>query len=186
MHEEENSLSVSCIVSDYMSYRLQKDGFSWQVSPTRNCPNSRVLSTVRKLCAEFESRYKSQFIEMCSSCSENELDSDVYTNVLEQIIEDGLHWGRVIAIFTYAGAMSVFCMQNNNHSKVDWIKEWTCSFISSRVENWINENGGWKGLVEFYELGNGTLKQDTEWKGWGYLIGGALGLALGALIVNKA
>lgn len=143
MDEDDFSMSTSCIVSDYLTYKLQKAGFNYQISPTRNCPNNEVTTTVRKLCEEFEKRYETQFSEMCSSCAELDMNSNNYMSVLDQLIVDGLHWGRVIAVFTFAGAMSVYCMKNGHTDRVDWIREWTCSFLDSRVENWINEHDSW-------------------------------------------
>lgn len=185
MEEEDYSISTSSIVSDYISFKIQKAGFDWQVSPTRNCPDNKVINTVRKLCEEFEKRYETQFSEMCSSCAEVDMNSENFMGVLDQLIVDGLHWGRVIAIFSFAGAMSVYCMQNGQKSRVDLIKEWTCRFVDHKVENWINENHGWKGLVDFYK--NGSPKQDKG-NGWGpVIVGGALSaFALGALIMNRA
>lgn len=186
MDEDDFSIGTSGIVAEYITYKVQQAGFDYQVSPTRNCPNNKVIDTVKKLCSEFEKRYESQFPEMCATCSEVELNSANYTAVLDQLIVNGLHWGRVVAIFSFAGAMSVYCMKKNQKERVDWIREWTCQFMDSKVENWINENNGWRGLIDFYT--NGIKKPEEKTNGWGsVLIGGALGaFALGALIINKA
>lgn len=149
MGEDDYSVSTSCVLGEYITYKIQRAGFTWQVSPTRNCPNNQVISTVKKLCEEFEKRYESQFSEMCSNFGKVDLNYENYMGVLEQITLDGLHWGRIIALFSFAGAMSVYCMKKGQNDKVDWIKEWTCQFVDHNVENWINENNGW---VSFLSL----------------------------------
>ncbi|XP_045167442.2 bcl-2-like protein 1 [Mercenaria mercenaria] len=186
MEEDDFSIGTSSIMAEYISYKIQKAGYNWQVSPTRNCPENKVINTVKKLCGEFEKRYEKQFSEMCLACAEVDLNSNNYMGVLDQLIVDGLHWGRVVAIFSFAGAMSVYCMENGKTERVDWIREWTCQFLDNKVENWINENNGWKGIVDFYT--NGAQKPEERGNGWGsVIIGGALGaFAIGALIINKA
>lgn len=186
MSDEDYSISTSCVVADFMSYRLQKAGYTWQISPTRNCPNNPVTDTMRKLCEEFEKRYEKQFAEMFSDCSAVDMNQESYIAVLDNVITQDIHWGRIVGVFTYAGAMAVYCMKSNKKDKVDLIREWTCSFVHHKVENWINQNGGWKGLVDFYN--NGQPKQEAQKNGgWGILLGGALGaFAIGALIVNRA
>lgn len=143
MGEDDYSISTSCVVGEYITYTIQRAGYTWQVSPTRNCPNNQVISTLKKLCEEFEKRYDVQFSDMCAACAGVDLNSENYMSVLDQLIIDGLHWGRIVAIFSFAGAMSVYCMKKGQKDRVDWIKEWTCQFLDSKVENWINENNGW-------------------------------------------
>ena len=147
MDEDDCSVSTNGIVTEYISFKIQKAGFDFQVSPTRNCPNNKVINTVKKLCGEFEKRYEKEFYEMCKTCAEVDLNSTNYTSVLDELIVDGLNWGRVVAIFAFAGAMSVYCMKKNQKERVDWIREWTCQFMVSKIDNWSNESNGWVCIV---------------------------------------
>jgi len=139
-------INTACVVADYFNYRIQKEGYDWQVSPTRNCPNNKVNIAVRKLCQEFEAKYGKQFQEMCHTCATLGLERDSYVEVLNQLLEvDGLNWGRVIAIFAFGGQMCLNSMANNCPNEVDFVREWTYSFMHKNVDQWIRENGGWVG-----------------------------------------
>lgn len=136
--------NTACVVADYFNYRIQKEGYDWQVSPTRNCPDNKVNLALRKLCAEFEEKYGKQFQDMCHSCAQLGFEKDSYVEVLNQLLDvDGLNWGRVVAIFAFGGQMCLFSMAQHKEHNVDLLREWTCTFIQTHVEKWIRENGGW-------------------------------------------
>jgi len=185
MTEDDYSINTNCIVAAVINQRLQKAGFNWQTSPTRNSADNVVITTTLRLCDEFERRFEKDFASMSATFNELELCGDSYTAVLCHLIDGGLNWGRVIAVFSFAGAMSVQCMRSGQEETVDFIREWTCSFLHTKVETWISNNKGWKGMVEFYTNGNPNGKE-LEKKNWGSLMAVGAMFALGALIVNRA
>ncbi|KAL3831508.1 hypothetical protein ACJMK2_023249 [Sinanodonta woodiana] len=177
------TLNVNCIVSDYINYKLKKDGFVWSTSPKITGPDNEVMLTVRRICDEFEERCSKQFRDMYSNCAQVDVTADSVFKVYEELIGKELNWGRVVGILTFSGIMARQCMVSGQASKVDYIVDWTCEFISQRVEPWTREHNGWKGFVEFFKVPT----KDRELKpGWGLLLG-ALGVAaLGAVLVQRA
>ncbi|XP_052802312.1 bcl-2-like protein 2 [Mya arenaria] len=183
MDEDCYTINTACVVADYMNYKIHQHGFTWQTSPTRNTHENKVTSTVRALCREFEQKYEKHFDEMCRTCASVETNSDSYMNILSELVDGELNWGRVIAIFAFAGALAVYRLEKGHEKDVDMIREWTCSFMHKHVDEWIAKEGGWKELVKFYE----RPQEEKKNGGWGSLIVGALGaVCLGALIVNRS
>lgn len=147
-NSDEYVINTACVVADYFNHRIEKAGYNWQVSPTRNFnPNNKVTLSMRRLCAEFEKRYKKEFCEMCDTCAKLGLEKDSYLEVLNQLIEGGengeLNWGRVVAIFAFGGQMCVKSMAADKEYEVDYVREWTCAFMKSHVDEWIQRHGGW-------------------------------------------
>lgn len=140
---DDYSMNTACVVADYFNFRIQKAGYVWQVSPTRNCPNNTVNVCIRQLCEDFEKRYSREFKEMCSSSAEVSLERESYFEVLKQLLEDGLNWGRVIAVFSFGGQMCLYCMREGKPNQVDLVREWTCLFMERNVNDWIHSQGGW-------------------------------------------
>jgi len=160
MAEDDYAINTVCVVTDYMNYKIQKSGFAWQVSPTRNSPNNKVMLTVRSMCKEFEDRYEQHFEEMCRTCADIEMNADSYMSILEELTDGELNWGRVIAIFAFAGALAVYRLRKGEEKDVDMIREWTCSFMHKNVDDWVARNNGWVGILVHFRTKYITLQQN--------------------------
>ncbi|WAQ94943.1 B2CL2-like protein [Mya arenaria] len=152
-------------VDDYMNYKIHKHGFTWQISPTKNTHENKVTSTMRALCREFEQNYEKKFDDICRTCASVDTNSDNYMNILSELVDGEPTWGRVVAIFAFAGALAVYRLEQGHEKDVDMIREWTCSFMHKHVDDWIAKEGGWKGLVKFYEQ-----LQERRMGGWWSII----------------
>ncbi|KAK3588706.1 hypothetical protein CHS0354_026023 [Potamilus streckersoni] len=176
------TLNLNCIVSDYINYRLKKGGYVWSTSPKITVPDNEVLLTVRRICDEFEERFSNQFRDMCSSCAQVDVNAESLNLVFEELIGKELNWGRVVGILAFSGVMALQCMLSGQANKVDYIVDWTCSFISKRVEPWTREHNGWKGFVDFFKRPTKDMEQKTGWK----LTLGAIGVAaLAAIFIQR-
>ena len=148
MDEEDYTINTNCVVGAIINKRIEKEGFHWQTSPTGSCSNNKVVKISWRLCEEFEKRYDKQFEEMCSACNGHGVDYGFYITVLKQLVKDDLHWGRITAILTFAGVVSAYCMKTGHSEKVDFVREWTSSFIQQNCERWMNDNNGWVGILQ--------------------------------------
>nr|WNN92813.1 Bcl-2-like protein [Sinanodonta woodiana] len=181
--EGDFTLNMNCIVSDYINYRLKKAGFNWPTSPQCTLPDNEVLVTVRRICDEFEERVSKQFPDLCSSYAKIDVNADSVNKIYEETIGNELNWGRVVGILTFSGIMARQCMVSGQANKVDYLVDWTCNFISKKVEPWTREHNGWKGFVDFFSRPTKDTEQKTGWK---LLTLGAIGVAaLGAIFVQR-
>lgn len=190
MDQDNYSVNINCVVSGIFKRRLKKSGHIWQTSPVEICQNNKVIDTACKLCDEFESRYENVFRKLGHEFDNIDLTVDSFHSVLDELCEGELNWGRVTGILTFASVMAVITMDKNKdyHDRVELIRDWTCSYMQSKVDKWMKQNNGWKGLVDFYEEGKSQdeQKNGTDRGGWGVVLGCLGAVAIGALIVNRA
>ncbi|XP_052246820.1 bcl-2-like protein 1 [Dreissena polymorpha] len=151
MAENDNGLNAATILAYYIEYKANKFGVKSNSGPIRNVHKNNVTDAVVELCEEFENRYEKSIGEMCTEYASNNLTKEGYWSTLSELVDQDLNWGRVIAIFAYAGALAVDRMRSNCHGDVENIQDWTCKFMRKYVEQWIDKNNGWNGLVEFHK-----------------------------------
>lgn len=139
------------------------------------------------LTAEFEQRYEEAFQ---TTCDELFLTPDnaqmVFMTTINSLFANNvINWGRIVALLAFSGAAAAQCVDKELPYLVDSIVAWTTAFINQRLASWIEQNGGWNGLVSFY--GSGTAS--SSWPSLRALCGcamGALGvLTLGAIMAQK-
>ena len=147
MDEDNYSVNINCVVSGVFKHRLKKSGHIWQTSPVEICRNNKVVDTVCKLCDEFESRYENVFRKLGHEFDEIDLTVESFYSVLDHLLEDGLNWGRVTGILTFASVMVVISMDKDKAYQVELIRDWTCSYMQKNVDSWMKQNNGWVGTV---------------------------------------
>ena len=155
MEQDNYSVNINCVVSGVFKQRLKKSGHSWQTSPVEICRNNKVIDTVCKLCDEFETRYENVFRKLGHEFNDTDLNVDSFYSVLDHMHEDGLNWGRVTGILTFASVMAVLAMDKSKDYQVELIRDWTCSYMQSQIDPWMKKNNGWVGII--FTLGFGTV-----------------------------
>ena len=76
---------------------------------------------------------------------------DVFNRVCDQIIASGISWGRIVALYAFAGALALDCTKYGDARLVKLVSKWMARFTTSRLCPWIRQNGGW---VRFCKLFN--------------------------------
>ncbi|KAH3720366.1 bcl-2-like protein 1 [Dreissena polymorpha] len=172
MGGNDTGLNAVTILAHYTEYKANKFGVKSNSSPIRNFNKNNVTDAVVELCEDFEQRYAKCFGEMCRECASNNLTQEGYWSILSDLLDQDLNWGRIIAIFAFAGALSVDRMRSNCHRDVENIQDWTCKFMRKHVELWVAKNNGWNGLVEFQ-----NKPDEKQNGGWGSLFVSAFSAA---------
>ena len=108
------------------------------------CNPSELQQLLAKLCLELEDT-NSQFFENLSRnlniTAENARST--FFSVAKEIVNDGINWGRIISLFTFAGVLSQHFMIQKQPQVVVEIASFLCTFLNDHVMTWINKNGGW-------------------------------------------
>lgn len=73
---------------------------------------------------------------------------DVFNRVCDQIIASGINWGRIVALYAFSGALALDCTKYGDARLVKLVSKWMARFTRSRLCPWIQQNGGWEGLVK--------------------------------------
>eukprot|EP00112_Aurelia_sp_Birch-Aquarium-sp1_P003605 Seg1405.7 transcript_id=Seg1405.7/GoldUCD/mRNA.D3Y31 product="Bcl-2-like protein 1" protein_id=Seg1405.7/GoldUCD/D3Y31 len=108
-----------------------------------------------RLCLEMEDTNTLFFDGLASDLSLTPRNGrTTFFSVGKEIIQDGINWGRVIAVFTFAGVLCHHFMVAKKPQMVVEISTSLTSFLNEHVMPWVNKNGGWvkeiKWVIEFY------------------------------------
>ncbi|XP_051560688.1 apoptosis regulator BAX isoform X2 [Myxocyprinus asiaticus] len=68
---------------------------------------------------------------------------DVFKTVARSIFEDGINWGRVVALFHLAFKLIFKALTQNHLDIIRRIISWVLQFIRENISAWIRQQGGW-------------------------------------------
>ncbi|XP_065674408.1 apoptosis regulator BAX [Hydra vulgaris] len=109
---------------------------------------SHLFTTVAKLCSNMELDNAFFFKGLPNRVNLNSHNAQaVFMNVAKETFADGTkNWGRVLAIYTLAGCMSLHFLLQNELVIVKSIPYWVKEFVSIHLADWIEKQGGWDDL----------------------------------------
>uniref|UniRef100_A0A8C1P637 Zgc:153993 n=1 Tax=Cyprinus carpio TaxID=7962 RepID=A0A8C1P637_CYPCA len=86
----------------------------------KNAELQHLISTVQSNCAQ-----------------------DVFMTVARSIFEDGINWGRIVALFHLAYRLIYQALTQNHFDIIKRIISWVLQFIKENISVWIRQQGGW-------------------------------------------
>lgn len=180
------------VLMHYMSHRLLKEKIQWP----NGCPEDLKVDQPGKcemamttIAEECEERYKQVFDGMCQQLHITPSNAKAtFTTIVDELFSDGVKWGRIVALVSFAGCMGVECSRKPElHGLVDDVYHWTASYLDNQLYSWISDNGGWDGFIEFTQC---SQKNDSPWPSLkaicGYAVGALGVLTLGAILSQKS
>jgi len=160
--DPQKTFEAQLLAFDYINWRLSQIEYEWLECPELPPPN-RVRLAMRTLCETFEKRYDAILKQMITQL--NITSNTVYpsfVSLTRELIKDGINWGRIVALFSFGGALAVHCAENGMEERITSIAQWVETFTSLELRSWIEANGGWDGFVAFYE----SCPPDTGARRW--------------------
>ncbi|XP_006008143.1 bcl-2-like protein 2 [Latimeria chalumnae] len=175
------------VVEDFIYYKLGQKGYSQQGAPT-DPPANPLYRAMREAGDEFEARFHRTFNSLSSHL--HITPGTAYRRFAEtadSLFQDGVNWGRVVALFVFSAALCVESVDKEMASLVGRIIDWTVTYVESSLQDWINHSGGWSAFVCLY--GNGAVGgarrfQEGYWSSMKTVVTGAV--ALGAVMTVGA
>uniref|UniRef100_A0A3Q4BUL3 Bcl-2 Bcl-2 homology region 1-3 domain-containing protein n=1 Tax=Mola mola TaxID=94237 RepID=A0A3Q4BUL3_MOLML len=105
------------------------------------------------------------------------------TAVTEELFEDGVNWGRIVAMMELGGVLCTEVVRRGGAWQLDDVAKWMeDSLESPRLREWMQENGGWDAFVELYGESRPAVRFWSLRTVFGLAVLGAAGITLGALI----
>ncbi|KAL9988654.1 hypothetical protein ACROYT_G003125 [Oculina patagonica] len=162
------------ICNDYVEAKLEREGiknrglsfaFSTQQSSGETAEKAcKISSRVREVGELLELCYPRLYTDISSRVnvpfsSENAVH-EVFNNVSSEILSDGLNWARIVALYTFAGALAAECCREGRNSFVLDIGNWMYEFAALYMVDWIKSKGGWEDLLQSFPC--------VTTAGWGY------------------
>lgn len=185
------------LVADYVEHRLNRQGLPVppEIGVRRTADedgqrNSRIRLALRDLGDEFERRYSEVFSEMCSPLNLTDTDAEsTFRTIVDHLFEGTINWGRIVGLFAFCGRLAAYCVGKDMPSIVDQFVNWSALYIDNNLSLWIEKNGGWDGLLDFYQ--NREDSHNGEWS-WpcisslcGYVFSAVGVLTLTAVLSRK-
>lgn len=197
-HQRQNPETFAIVVH-YTDERLQRDGFQWTDRPEgrrqvdgqlRPFPDAspEIHATMRRVTTEFEQRFAEAFQELGGQLEiDRESAYQTFQGILGATFQDGVSWGRIVALMCLSGALAAKCVALRMPELVNDVVEWTVSYVENHLNEWISDHGGWQGFLNFYQ------NQDEVDGGWlnprrmlGYAAGLVGVLTIGAFLGQRA
>ena len=106
---------------------------------------SHLFTTVAKLCSKMELENAVFFKGLPERVKLHPSNAQtVFMNVAQEIFADGkINWGRVLAIYTLAGCMSLHFLLIHELVTVRCIPYYVKDFVRLNLADWIYEQDGW-------------------------------------------
>ncbi|PNI29183.1 LOW QUALITY PROTEIN: BAX isoform 10 [Pan troglodytes] len=76
---------------------------------------------------------------------------EVFFRVAADMFSDGnFNWGRVVALFYFASKLVLKALCTKVPELIRTIMGWTLDFLRERLLGWIQDQGGWDGLLSYF------------------------------------
>lgn len=108
-----------------------------------------IHRVLREAGDELERLYQPDFTEMSRQLYLTSTTAQRrFADVIDELFRDGVNWGRIIAFFEFGGTVCVECVSKEEMTaQVDNIAEWMTEYLNGPLNSWIQDNGGWVGLI---------------------------------------
>nr|XP_006130008.1 bcl-2-like protein 1 [Pelodiscus sinensis]XP_006130009.1 bcl-2-like protein 1 [Pelodiscus sinensis]XP_006130010.1 bcl-2-like protein 1 [Pelodiscus sinensis]XP_006130011.1 bcl-2-like protein 1 [Pelodiscus sinensis] len=164
-------------------------GHSNSLEAHERVPAAEVRQALREAGDEFELRYRRAFSDLTSQLHITLGTAyQSFEQVVNELFRDGVNWGRIVAFFSFGGALCVESVDKEMQVLVGRIASWMTTYLTDHLDPWIQENGGWERFVDLY--GNDAAaksRKGQEQFNRGLLTGATVAgvLLLGSLLSRK-
>uniref|UniRef100_A0A8C4W8N7 Bcl-2-like protein 1 n=1 Tax=Gopherus evgoodei TaxID=1825980 RepID=A0A8C4W8N7_9SAUR len=164
-------------------------GHSNSLEAHERVPATGVRQALREAGDEFELRYRRAFSDLTSQLHITPGTAyQSFEQVVNELFRDGVNWGRIVAFFSFGGALCVESVDKEMQVLVGRIVSWMTTYLTDHLDPWIQENGGWERFVDLYgnDAAAKSRKGQEQFNRW-LLTGATLAgvLLLGSLLSRK-
>ena len=134
-------MELKTLISLYVRIKLKENGsLPNEQLPEQEDLEKEILSATLEICSEIE--HDARFPEILAPFRSYGIELEIFSTVVEQLLDDGLNWPRVMSVVSLVAALAVECMERGDLHKIDLIQDWASAFSEERVNPWIESNGG--------------------------------------------
>lgn len=141
--------------NDYIEAKLERDGIknrglsfafvnsTEKPSETTSLVSKRIQEVGELLELSYPRLYKDISSHVNVRFTSENAVHEVFNDVSSEILSDGLNWARIIALYTFAGALVSECCREGRNRYVLDIGSWMYEFAALYLVDWIKGKGGW-------------------------------------------
>jgi len=134
-------------------------------------------STMRRVAMEVSKKYGDTFSEFLDTLDLDEITGyQTLFKVAEEMFQSDhvVNWGRVVVIYAFLGWVSKVYVENGVDDMPDIVGDFVGYYISRNHRQWLEENGGWDGFLEFFK--DDRSRRNSRWGEMLYAGASAVGL----------
>lgn len=174
-------MELKGLISLYTEIKLRESGFINTSSySTLENSDKEILKAAMSVCSKLE--HEPRFSDVLKSFSTFGIQKESFRVVLKQLLVGELNWARVMSVVALTGALAVQCMENGEEHKIDFIVDWSSYFAETELKNWIDLNGGMRGLLNYSRQEEGHI---SHWER-NLIAAGTVGVLIGLFVASKA
>ena len=83
--------------------------------------------------------------------------NDVFRAFGRELYRDGVTWARVLALFAFAGALSLDCVSQGRPELVQAVLNCVHSYVQEHLAVWIRNQGGWVSYARFLSFASARM-----------------------------
>ena len=124
-----------------IAHELARDLILYRLGKASDCP-SKTAENIRRLSDELETQHGIFFDSMCHRLDVTPATAhSKFVQVADEVFREGVNWGRIVALFTFAGRLALN-LQQSGQEKGDEIAEWLGDYLT-KLSDWIQSHGDW-------------------------------------------
>lgn len=152
LHEENEHDKIFRLIKYFVGERLRRKGINipgyerQEILLNENSNITEIALTLRRVGDELELADAQFVANMCTRLSLTPTTAySMFQGISDKIFASGKNWGRVVAFLTFGSSLAVHCAERPDmgHNFVDTVVEWIFKYMTTRLESWINQQGGW-------------------------------------------
>ncbi|XP_040833858.1 apoptosis regulator BAX isoform X2 [Ochotona curzoniae] len=117
-----------------------------QVPPDES--TKRLSECLKRIGDELDSNVE---LQRMIAAVDTDSPREVFFRVAADMFADGhFNWGRIVALFYFATKLVLKALCTKVPELIRTIMGWTLDFLRERLLGWIQEQGGWDGLLSYF------------------------------------
>ncbi|XP_053213367.1 apoptosis regulator BAX-like [Panonychus citri] len=99
----------------------------------------------------------------------------IFIGIADHLFTEGIKWSSILTLFVFTFELALeFYHIKNDQVIVESIAGWLINYVSARLLDWMNNHGGFNGLIEYSNQPNTTNFSDLRFWKTAALVGGIL------------
>uniref|UniRef100_A0A4W2H7Y7 Apoptosis regulator Bcl-2 family BH4 domain-containing protein n=1 Tax=Bos indicus x Bos taurus TaxID=30522 RepID=A0A4W2H7Y7_BOBOX len=183
------------LVVDFLSYKLSQKGYSWSrfndVEENRTEASEGTKSDMETPMPSMTTHLGTWRIAFSDQTSQLHITPGTayqsFEQMMYELLQDGVNWGRIVAFFSFGGALCMESIDKETQVLVSQSTTWMATYLNDHLESWIQENGGWDTSVKLCENNTTTESQKGQerFNSWSLTGMTSAGTALLGLLLNS-
>ncbi|EDO34312.1 predicted protein [Nematostella vectensis] len=164
-----------------IAHELAKDFIGYKLGKGTRL-NTKSALILRKLSNQIENKHELFLRNMCDRLDIRQHNApETFKQVADEIFGDGINWGRIVVLYTFAGKVAKYC-QENQLDNAENVATWVGNYVASKSD-WVKKAGGWEAFNEQFK----DVQEEHEKFWWNSLLCTTLGLgSLAAVLYMKS